>query len=84
MRKAFSQKRKIARQAPGNKLSLAEMNPPTRSPKAGGLNPCLQFGRVEATGYLSQTACGSVGFLCQLGHIGEKRVRLADEETHVP
>ena len=24
----------------------------------------------------------SVGFLCQLGHIREKRLRLADEKTH--
>jgi hypothetical protein len=27
-------------------------------------------------------ASGSVGFLCQLGHIREKRLRLADEKTH--
>jgi hypothetical protein len=31
----------------------------------------------------SNAPCGSVGLLCQLGHVRKKRVRLADEQAHV-
>jgi hypothetical protein len=54
---------------------------PIRSAKAG-VRTLAFDSDVSVGGYLSKTACGSVGFLCQLGHIREKRFRLADEKTH--
>ena len=80
--KSILMKEKIVRQASENKLSLAEMNLPIRSAKAG-VRTLTFDSDVLSRRYLSKTACGSVGFLCQLGHIREKCLRLADEQTHV-
>ncbi len=52
--KSILMKEKIVRQASENKLSLAEMNLPIRSPKAGVRTVAFRFGRVESAG-ISQT-----------------------------
>src|SRR3954451_16923147 len=81
-RKAFFRKRKIVRQASENNLSLAEMNLPI--PSTGrGVRPLTFDPGVLNRRVPSNASCGSVRFLCQLGHVRKKRVRLADEQTHV-
>lgn len=79
--KSVFAKEKNARQARWRSYPRGN-EPPIRSPKAGGSNPYLGVGSFEIAGYLSKTACGSIGLLCQLGHIREKCLRLADEKTH--
>jgi hypothetical protein len=65
-----------------NKLSLAQINLPIRF-RRQGFEPLPSIRTFEIVDYFSKTACGSVGVLCQLGHICEELLRLADEKTHV-
>jgi hypothetical protein len=63
---------------------IARGNEPSYSKSEGrGFEPLPSIRTFKIAGYLSKTACGSVGLLCQLGHIREKLLRLADEKTHV-
>jgi len=59
----------------GNESAYSEYGAGVRTPT---FDPGVLNRRVP-----SNAPCGSVRFLCQLGHVCKKRVRLADEQTHV-